>query len=57
VNGPDRLHQVIIREIKRKGGHQEDRDREGFLDLLGGLLLSCAFLGKKLGSGLLALIK
>jgi hypothetical protein len=36
---------------------REDKDREGFLDRMGGLPEICGLLGKDLGSGPLAVIR
>ena len=39
IDAPGALHHVMIRGIERREIFQDDKDRESFLDWLGGILL------------------
>ena len=39
IDAPGALHHVMIRGIERREIFQDDKDRESFLDRLGGILL------------------
>ncbi len=39
IDAPGALHHVMIRGIERREIFQDDKDRDSFLDRLGGILL------------------
>ena len=39
IDAPGALHHVMIRGIERRDIFQDDKDRESFLERLGGILL------------------